>query len=244
MFTITTAVATAVKGHLHAFFHKPEQEPTVTLLEFTDQQVTTAVQAGVHVFEWDGTKGLVSDYVLKETAGEWKLRIITHGTTGTKGFVTASPTGRRTLSIYKKAKCKQIAEMGFSMTFAKIYISRARNIHHYQTDEVIKWVGNNYLMSEEVLQTLQGSNIGSRNIQGVCNCTTGISQSKLHAAIKIIGLMRSTDPVITYVAENLKAMQSEVLHNGSFCYKDLSPEEKCLAKHLVARYPVFNIEQP
>jgi hypothetical protein len=232
MFTITTAVATAVKGRFNSFFHKPEPEPTVTLLEFTDQQVTNAINDGRHVFEWDGLDGLVSEYMVKEAAGEWKLRVITNKSDPSRGFVAASPTGRRTLNIYKNAKCREIVAMGLTETFARIYVSRSRNVRHNQSQDVIEWVGRNYLMPSSTLAEMSASRAQTVLARELCDTEVTLSQTRMHSALEIVRCMRHDDHLITYIIDNLEELKLKETSHSEF----LDPEEEKVAKQLATSY--------
>jgi hypothetical protein len=222
----------------------PRIEPVVpahTVLEFTDQEVTFAVQEGRHVFEWDGTKGQLADYTVNHTAGEWQLQVIALGSSGAHGFIAATPTGRRTLNIFKIARIKAIVNMGFSEQFARIYISRSRNIRHNQIPSVIEWVGRNYLMSDEVLQQLIYSNVATTLARELCDDKVILSQTRMHSALEIVRSMRHDDRIINYIAKNLAGMQVELHDTGEnhneAIYESLSFEDEIAARYLVATYP-------
>lgn len=234
-----TTVKAAKSSFLSKLFNKKE-EP-IKVLKFSDQEVTFAVQEGRHVFEWDGTKGSIGEYFLNPIAGEWTLKIIPLGSDGKHGFVSASPTGRRTLTIHKAARIATIVKMGFTEQFARIYISRSRNCRHNQLKDVIEWVGRNYLMPQETLDKLCLSRSVVAEAHILCDDVVSLSQTRMFTALEIIRSMRHDDRVLQYIAANLPAMQEElhdtgVSHNEAI-YESLSTEDHIAANYLAVTYP-------
>lgn len=173
-------------------------KPAIKVLEFTDQQVTQAVIAGIPIFEWDGTKGLISEYALKEQAGEWRLKIVAKHTHLSRGLVVAVPTGRRTMTIYKDAKTREMQGMGMSVTFARLYLNRSRGVRYNMEHEVMNWVYRNYLMSQSDLNTIVDSIVPKETAHSMDYKLGSVSQARFGSCLEIVANLRKGDDMIKY----------------------------------------------
>ena len=171
------------------------------ILEFTEEFVTGCVEKQQPVFVWDGTKGAIRDYLLKEQAGDWKLKIISSFKTPTVGYVIAVPTGRRTAEIYKTSKTVELIAAGFGEAFVKLYISRSRNVRYNMELETIKWVFENYLMPDEDFQKI--SNAGIPRVTAIGRgYDVSLAQTRFEFAMQIVRAIRNDDPIIKFCVRN------------------------------------------
>lgn len=178
-------------------------KPVTKVLEFTDQQVTQAVIDGTPIFEWDGTKGMISEYALKEQAGEWRLKIVAKHTQQTRGLVVAVPTGRRTMNIYKDAKTREMEALGMSSMFARLYLNRSRGVRYNMEHDVMNWVYRNYLMSQSDLDKIIDSIVPKETAHYMDYDLGNISQARFASCLEIVTNLRKGDDLIKYTVAHV-----------------------------------------
>lgn len=218
------------------------------VLSFTDAYVTECVENNRPVFEWDGTKGMISDYLIRDMAGEWRLKISARRNNPFIGQLIAVPTGRRTASIYKRAKIREMVSLGIDKGFAALYVSRSRNVRYNMEPAVMCWVYQHFMMPQSDLDILCNSMVPKAAAAELGYRSDDISQSRFSYCLTIVRNIRQGDPVIQFaianrslrlpldVIEEPAADLAHLVHTRGI-RTDLTNEEIRRALRMVATHP-------
>jgi hypothetical protein len=201
-------------------------------LEFTDLYVTERVEQGLPIFEWDGTKGRISDYRINTRAGEWQLKIVAKHTEPSKGILVAVPTGRRTATIYKRAKVRELTEMGLHPTLALLYISRSRNIRYNLETDVVLWVSKNYLMPQVDFDVIVEAQIPKAAAKDLGYNTDSITQSRFTFCMDIVRNLRKEDRITQFAVKNHKLSKEQIQQIKEATYPSLMAENNGIEHYL------------